>query len=80
MVSTVDLIDAGIVRRNLVTPSQRDALLDKAVQLAESLGPSFDSPTGMIWPRVRLAFYILTIANMIHQGQLHIRERMHGAR
>lgn len=52
--STVDLIDEGIVRRNLVTPAQRDALLKKAVQLADLLGPSFDSPTGMIWPRVSI--------------------------
>lgn len=52
MVSTVDLIDEGIIRRSLVTPAQRDLLLEKAVGLANLLGPSFDSPTGMIWPRV----------------------------
>lgn len=52
MVSTVDLIDEGVVRRNLVTPAQRNLLLEKAVRLANLLGPSFDSPTGMIWPRV----------------------------
>jgi len=52
MVSTIDLIDESVVRRNLVTPVQRDLLLEKAVRLASLLGPSFDSPTGMIWPRV----------------------------
>ncbi|KAF8416181.1 glycoside hydrolase [Tirmania nivea] len=52
MVSTVDLIEEGVVRRNLVTPVQRDSLIEKAVRLANLLGPSFDSPTGLIWPRV----------------------------
>ena len=54
MVSAIDLIDEGVVRRNLVTPVQRDLLLEKAVQLANLLGPSFDSPTGMVWPRVSI--------------------------
>ncbi|KAF8445442.1 mannosyl-oligosaccharide alpha-1,2-mannosidase-like protein [Kalaharituber pfeilii] len=52
LVSTIDMIDEGVIRRGLVQPSQRDGLLEQAVILANRLGPSYDSPTGMIWPRV----------------------------
>lgn len=60
MVSTVDLIDGGIIRKGLVKASDRGALLQKAAQLADLLGPGFDSPTGMIWPRVNRAYQLLT--------------------
>lgn len=50
--STIELIDAGVVRIGLVSESERDSLLSQAVSLARKLGPGFDSPTGMIWPRI----------------------------
>ncbi|RPB03274.1 seven-hairpin glycosidase [Choiromyces venosus 120613-1] len=52
MVSTVELIDNGVVRRGLVSEQERNALVAKAVELADKLAPGFDSPSGMIWPRV----------------------------
>lgn len=57
IVSTVDMIDQGIVRHTLIKPGQRNALLEKAVQLAYLLGPAFDSPSGMVWPRVCISSF-----------------------
>jgi len=52
MISTVELIDNGVVHRGLVSEQERSALLTKAVELAGKLAPGFDSPSGMIWPRI----------------------------
>ncbi|KAG0632684.1 glycoside hydrolase [Tuber brumale] len=52
MVSTVELIDNGVVHRGLVSEQERNALVAKAVELADKLAPGFDSPSGMIWPRI----------------------------
>lgn len=45
-------MDAGVVPKNLISKSERRAVLSQAVFLASKLGPGFDSPTGMIWPRI----------------------------
>lgn len=52
MVSTVELIDNGVVHKGLVSEQERSALVAKAVELASKLAPGFDSPSGMIWPRI----------------------------
>lgn len=53
MVSTVDLLDAKFTTFSIPVPkASRDALLAQAVLLADKLAPGFDSPTGMVWPRV----------------------------
>lgn len=41
-----------MVPTNLVSKSERRAALSQAVFLASKLAPGFDSPTGMIWPRI----------------------------
>lgn len=41
-----------MVPKNLVSKSERRAALSQAVFLASKLAPGFDSPTGMIWPRI----------------------------
>jgi mannosyl-oligosaccharide alpha-1,2-mannosidase len=51
-VSTVELIDAGVIPKTLVSEKDRNNLLSQAVSLADKLGPGFDSPYGMIWPRI----------------------------
>lgn len=51
LVSTVDLMDAGVVSWK-VPAGSREGLLRQAVTLAGKLAPSFDTPTGMLWPRV----------------------------
>jgi mannosyl-oligosaccharide alpha-1,2-mannosidase len=52
LVSLVDLYDAGVIPVNVTSNGARDAILQKAVILANALGPAYDSPTGMPWPRV----------------------------
>ncbi|KAF2805479.1 mannosyl-oligosaccharide alpha-1,2-mannosidase-like protein [Mytilinidion resinicola] len=52
LLSVVDLIDAGTVPPGIIINSKRDALLAQAITLADKLAPSFDTPTGMVWPRV----------------------------
>jgi len=52
MISTVELIDNGVVHRGLVSEQERNALVAKAMELADKLAPGFDSPSGMIWPRI----------------------------
>lgn len=52
LVSLVDLSDAGMVPENIITPEARGKLLLQAVTLANALGPAYDTPTGMPWPRV----------------------------
>lgn len=53
MVSTVDLLDAGFTTLSRPVPKEaRDALLRQALHLADMLAPGFDSPTGMMWPRI----------------------------
>ncbi|KAK6533909.1 hypothetical protein TWF281_005254 [Arthrobotrys megalospora] len=50
LVSAVDLLEAGII--SPPSPSFRRDILKQAKVLADNLGPAFDTPTGMIWPRV----------------------------
>ncbi|KAF3923163.1 hypothetical protein ABW20_dc0108578 [Dactylellina cionopaga] len=50
MVSTVDLLEAGVI--SPPSPTFRRDILRQAKILADKLGPAFDTPTGMIWPRV----------------------------
>ncbi|KAI9821283.1 MAG: hypothetical protein M1827_004019 [Pycnora praestabilis] len=52
LVSLTDLIDSGVVPPGIISSKKRDAILAQASSLAKKLAPSFDSPTGMIWPRV----------------------------
>ncbi|PSN69513.1 seven-hairpin glycosidase [Corynespora cassiicola Philippines] len=52
LVSLVDIYDAGLVPEDIITKDARDLLLEQAVTLAGALGPAYDSPTGMPWPRV----------------------------
>ncbi|KAG0125048.1 glycoside hydrolase [Tuber indicum] len=55
MISTVELIDNGVVHRGLVSEQERNALVAKAMELADKLAPGFDSPSGMIWPRINFS-------------------------
>ncbi|EPS41652.1 hypothetical protein H072_4428 [Dactylellina haptotyla CBS 200.50] len=50
LISTVDLLEAGMIEAP--SPSFRQDILRQATTLANRLGPAFDTPTGMIWPRV----------------------------
>ncbi|KAF3938973.1 hypothetical protein ABW19_dt0203202 [Dactylella cylindrospora] len=50
LVSTVDLLHAGVIKSP--SPTFREDILRQAKILANNLGPGFDTPTGMIWPRV----------------------------
>jgi mannosyl-oligosaccharide alpha-1,2-mannosidase len=53
LVSTVDLLDANFTALSKPVPRKdRDALLQQAMFLADKLAPGFDSPTGMVWPRI----------------------------
>ena len=53
LVSAVDLLDANFTTFEPPLPDgARDALLHKAVSLAQRLAPAFDSPSGMPWPRI----------------------------
>lgn len=52
LVSLTDLLDAGVVPSSAINSTKRDAILSQAITLANKLAPSFDSPTGIIWPRV----------------------------
>lgn len=53
LVSTVDLLDANFtVFETPLRAGAREGLLAKAVGLAGLLGPGFDSPSGMPWPRI----------------------------
>ncbi|KAL7273587.1 hypothetical protein RUND412_003538 [Rhizina undulata] len=55
LVSTIELFDAGILPKYLTTAANREGLLSQAVTLATKLAPAFDSPSGMLWPRVDFA-------------------------
>ncbi|KAK6509869.1 hypothetical protein TWF481_004597 [Arthrobotrys musiformis] len=50
LVSTIDLLEAGVIPAP--SPSFRQDILKQAKTLADNLGPGFDTPTGMIWPRI----------------------------
>ena len=43
-------MDAGVIKAG--NSDEKKALLQQAVNLAAKLGPAFDSPTGLPWPRV----------------------------
>ena len=55
LVSLVDLYDAGVIPDGAINKGARDAILSQAVTLAQALGPAYDTPTGMPWPRVDFA-------------------------
>lgn len=55
LVSLVDLSDAGVIPDSIITAEARDAILGQAITLANALGPAYDTPTGMPWPRVDFA-------------------------
>ncbi|KAF2455062.1 glycoside hydrolase [Lineolata rhizophorae] len=55
LLSLVDLIDSQVVPPSVVSPGDRDKILAQAVALANKLGPAYDSPTGLAWPRVDFA-------------------------
>ncbi|KAF9630591.1 Glycoside hydrolase family 47 [Lasiodiplodia theobromae] len=52
LVSLVDLIDAGVVPKTVLDSKKRAGILSQAITLSNKLGPGFDSPTGMVYPRV----------------------------
>ncbi|KAK9469306.1 glycoside hydrolase [Lipomyces arxii] len=53
LVSLVDILDSGKLVGPLPNQGRyRNGALRKAQDLAEKLGPAYDSPTGLPWPRV----------------------------
>ncbi|KAK6531649.1 hypothetical protein TWF694_002827 [Orbilia ellipsospora] len=50
LVSAVDLLEAKVIKAP--SKSYRKDILHQAQILADKLGPAFDTPTGMMWPRV----------------------------
>ncbi|KAL2356431.1 mannosyl-oligosaccharide alpha-1,2-mannosidase-like protein [Cryomyces antarcticus] len=50
LVSLADTIDSRTTQ--YISHEDRDAILLQAIRLARKLAPSFDSPTGMPWPRI----------------------------
>lgn len=52
LVSLVDLFDAGIIPDSIITSEARDMIVQQAVTLADALGPGYDTPTSLPWPRV----------------------------
>jgi mannosyl-oligosaccharide alpha-1,2-mannosidase len=52
LLSIVDLYDAGLIPQDILHEEARDLILEHAVTLAQKLGPAYDTPTGMPWPRV----------------------------
>ncbi|KAF1812061.1 seven-hairpin glycosidase, partial [Eremomyces bilateralis CBS 781.70] len=52
MLSLIEMSDAGLIPEKVIDQDERDQLLAQAVTLAEKLGPAFDTPTGLPWPRV----------------------------
>ncbi|KAF2188689.1 glycoside hydrolase family 47 protein [Zopfia rhizophila CBS 207.26] len=58
LISLVDLSDAGIIPKNIIDAEARDKILQQAITLANSLGPAYDTPTGMPWPRVNFSTHL----------------------
>jgi mannosyl-oligosaccharide alpha-1,2-mannosidase len=52
LLSIVELYDVGMIPENVMQEDARDIMLEQAVTLAEKLGPAYNTPTGMPWPRV----------------------------
>ncbi|KAF2111105.1 mannosyl-oligosaccharide alpha-1,2-mannosidase-like protein [Lophiotrema nucula] len=52
LVSLIDLYDAGVIPDKVIDSTTRAKILNRAVTLANALGPAYDTPTGMPWPRV----------------------------
>ncbi|KAF1361259.1 mannosyl-oligosaccharide alpha-1,2-mannosidase-like protein [Lizonia empirigonia] len=52
LLSIVELYDVGMIPEDVLHGEARDLILEHAVTLAEKLGPAYDTPTGMPWPRV----------------------------
>ncbi|KAK9454488.1 glycoside hydrolase [Dipodascopsis uninucleata] len=55
LVSAVDIIDSGAMSSLPNLKKYRDGFLNSALKLAKKLGPAYDSPLGMLWPRVSFA-------------------------
>jgi mannosyl-oligosaccharide alpha-1,2-mannosidase len=52
LLSIVELYDVGMIPEDVLHEEARDLILEHAVTLAEKLGPAYNTPTGMPWPRV----------------------------
>lgn len=52
LVSLVDMSEAGIIPESVIDFGTRKKILKQAITLADKLGPAYDTPTGMPWPRV----------------------------
>ena len=52
LVSLIDLIDAGVVPKGIASREKRDKILEKAIVLSNNLAPAYDTPSGLLWPRV----------------------------
>ncbi|EWC47234.1 hypothetical protein DRE_03353 [Drechslerella stenobrocha 248] len=74
LVSTVDLLEAGVITPP--RPSFRQDILRQARSLADNLGPAFDTPTGMVWPRVNFG----TKSGVNDDGRKNKYTRIHLAR
>jgi mannosyl-oligosaccharide alpha-1,2-mannosidase len=55
LVSLIDLADSGVIPEKIISPDVRERILEQAVTLANALGPAYDTPTGMPWPRVNFS-------------------------
>jgi mannosyl-oligosaccharide alpha-1,2-mannosidase len=55
LVSLIDLADSGVIPEKIITAEVRAKILDQAVTLANALGPAYNTPTGMPWPRVNFS-------------------------
>ncbi|KAF3119824.1 hypothetical protein TWF569_003573 [Orbilia oligospora] len=74
LVSSVDLLEAGIIPPP--SPLFRQEILKQAKTLADNLGPGFDTPTGMIWPRINFT----EARGMDMSGRRHQHAAVHLAR
>jgi mannosyl-oligosaccharide alpha-1,2-mannosidase len=57
LVSLVELSEAGVVPEDIISLETRDKILQQAITLADNLGPAYDSPTGMPFPRVNFSMH-----------------------
>ena len=52
LLSVVEMYDVGMIPEDVMTGEARDLILEHTITLAEKLAPAYDTPTGMLWPRV----------------------------
>jgi mannosyl-oligosaccharide alpha-1,2-mannosidase len=53
LVSLVELADAGIIPKTVMTDARREGIIRKAADLADNLLLAFDVRTGLPWPRIQ---------------------------